>query len=161
MRRKIVILVPSLALALLLVGGLWPTTDPGKGRDGGLQTAIAPHGLQPQPAGAISVPFLFSLDIQLRHNHRQAIYVGQVLCVEGRQLRVRVTLTQDHGAQGWGQTIDRCTGETQQFEVRVNARGPVAFRPGEFRYTGWAGEFERGRMTDEATWPENGPGIWP
>jgi hypothetical protein len=152
MRRKMFFLGPALVLALLLAGGLWPAAGPGEGRDGGLRAALPPDVFQARTAQAISVPFLLTVDAQLRHNSRQAIYLGEVACIEGRQLRLRMTFTQPHGAEGWGQTIDRCTGDAQTFEIRVMARGPRAFQPGEVDFAGWAGEFERGRMTDEVTW---------
>jgi hypothetical protein len=151
MPRKIWMIGPAMALALLLTAGLWPAGGPSEGRDG-LRAAMPPDVFQARTAAAISVPFLRTVDAELRHNSRQAIYLGEVACVAGRQIRLRMTFTQPHGAEGRGQTIDRCTGDPQEFEVWVMARGPKSFQPGPVDFSGWAGEFERGRMTDEVTW---------
>lgn len=152
--RRVLVATSTLALALVVIGGLWPATSRDDGSGSAISAIGSPLGFETPTAKAVSIPTLFSLDdpATVRHNDRQIFYRGQVECTEGDQLRMRVSITQGD-TEGRGQTIDRCTGDLQAFEIRVAVRGPHTFQTGELaRYEGWAGTFSRGSLTAERVW---------
>jgi hypothetical protein len=155
MRRRALVLVPSLALAVLLVGGLWPSGGGGRSSSGELSAvsrALGPHPAEAR--GWISVPFSVA-DASLKHNDRHIFYRATLICTAGEQVKMVISTT-GVNAQGQGRLVSRCTGDTQDFEVRVVARGPNRFSVGEtVEFEGWAGTFHRGQQVgDDHTWHE-------
>jgi hypothetical protein len=90
-----------------------------------------------------------ALNVQGRH----AIVSGPIICDEGDQLRIQLTVWQDaSGAYGEGRTQLWCTGELQQWSVRVVARGATTFEAGPAEACAVGITRHRGKTTDERAW---------
>lgn len=92
-------------------------------------------------------------DATLFANGRQALVSGPIACDRGDHLRIQITVTQaSTGAWGTGHSQVRCTGEVQEWTVRVIARGPITFGPGHADATAEGITRFRGSTTDSHVW---------
>lgn len=148
--RRTVWVVPGLALVVTLLALTVP--GPGNG-DSGLRGVFS----GPQQAEAalrrISIPFGFE-SVELRHNSRQVDTTGRIHCDPGDRFRVKVSIVQETSegdVEGFGHANGQCTGDPQDWSVRVVARGPNSFESGEAVGI-WTFETYRGdTLTDSET----------
>ena len=81
------------------------------------------------------------------------IVTGPVTCTQGERLHTRLTVTQrSTGAIAEGRTLDRCTGEAQQWEVHASVVGRNAFEPGAATAVAIGRTADRGETTDAHQW---------
>jgi hypothetical protein len=88
---------------------------------------------------------------------RHLIVAGPVVCQPaGERLHTRVTVTQrTTGGIAEGGTLDRCTGEDQEWEVHAPVRGERSFEEGPATAVAVARTIDRGEITDAHQWLVN------
>jgi hypothetical protein len=92
-------------------------------------------------------------DATLKVHGRHAMVGGPIICDAGEQLRIHLTVWQESsGAYGEGRTQVWCTGELQQWSVRVVARGTTPFEAGAAEACAVGVTRHLGTTTDEHEW---------
>ena len=84
---------------------------------------------------------------------RRILVTGPIICPEGERAVLRVTVTQrTTGAVAQGRTRFTCTGNLQQWEVRVEKQGSEPFEGGFATAVALARTTEKGEPTDAHQW---------
>lgn len=86
-------------------------------------------------------------------NGRRILVTGPIACTRGERAALRVTVTQRAtGAVAQGHTRLTCTGDVQQWEVRVASHGTALFWEGPATAVALARTRAHGEPTDAHQW---------
>jgi hypothetical protein len=109
--------------------------------------------LMPRPTLAVMSSNTIDPTAYLANNGRRAHVSGPIACEAGEQLHLNIVVKQEStGATAKGKLVTFCTGEIQQWSIRVTARGATPFEPGPATACASAFTRERGRITDTREW---------
>jgi hypothetical protein len=162
MNRPVRLLAVFAACIGAFLLALVPIGTPGQSQSGLVASLTGPKEAEAAiSVSAISIPtLLFGLQAQ----NNQIRVRGEIQCTEGEHARIGVVATQEStGATAEGQTVTRCTGDVQSWQVKAPKRGPIGFEPGTADIHVQIHTFDRGELTDfvefdqEATLVEWGP----
>lgn len=89
-----------------------------------------------------------------RGPHGRIVQVsGPIACDVGERLLITVGVSQESsGAWGTGLTLVKCTGELQQWSVKVLALSRAGFKPGQAQACAFGATSRNGTVTDTRQW---------